>query len=40
MWQDLNRLDTTIEQLRLEIKGKYKKSSILPGIIDQSSWQI
>ena len=37
MWEDLNRLDTTIEQLWPEIKGKYKKSSILPGIIDQSS---
>ena len=37
---DLNRLYTTIEQLCLEIKGKNKKSSILLGIVYQTSPQI
>ena len=38
--EDLNRLDTPIEQLWLEIKGKNKKSSILLGIVYQLSPQV
>ena len=35
--EDLNRLDTAIEQLWLEIKGKNKKS-ILPQIEKKKKW--
>ena len=35
-----NKIDTTVEQLRLEIKGKNKKASILSAILYQPSLQI
>ena len=38
--EDLNILNTIIEQLRLEIKGKNWKFSTLLGIVCQCSWQI
>ena len=35
-----NKIDTTVEQLRLEIKGKNKKASVLSAILYQPSLQI